>query len=228
MLEALIKAGALDSFGAPRRGLMMVLEQALQAADQQAKDPGAARRRMFDAFSDIGVKPSEIETWLGHSADQINKTEGDQLKSILGAIKEGELTWHEVMSDREGKPNPAKPTNGGKPADPPTPSDAAQPTTTEPTTPAQPTKPAAPAPARASTGKGTAALKVAVAKVEAQPPAASDKPDVRPSLNVPPGTPPPEQGNEYRACAKCGLVVEVPLTDPPGGMCYACSAAARE
>jgi DNA polymerase III subunit alpha len=47
VLEALIKAGALDTFGARRRGLMTILEQALQAAEQQAKAAALGQSDLF-------------------------------------------------------------------------------------------------------------------------------------------------------------------------------------
>ena len=47
VLEALIKAGALDFFGARRRGLMTILEQAMQAAEQQARAAALGQSDLF-------------------------------------------------------------------------------------------------------------------------------------------------------------------------------------
>ncbi len=47
VLEAIIKAGALDIFGVRRRGLMMILEQAMQAAEQQAKAEALGQTDLF-------------------------------------------------------------------------------------------------------------------------------------------------------------------------------------
>ncbi len=52
VLEALIKAGALDTFGARRRGLMTILEQALQAAEQQAKAAALGQSDLFGGASE--------------------------------------------------------------------------------------------------------------------------------------------------------------------------------
>ncbi len=46
-LEALIKAGALDCFGATRRGLMEALEPAIQAAEQQARAVASGQTDLF-------------------------------------------------------------------------------------------------------------------------------------------------------------------------------------
>ncbi|HSR79128.1 MAG TPA: hypothetical protein VLN57_21320 [Xanthobacteraceae bacterium] len=208
------------------------------AATRDAKDPAAARRRMFDAFAERGIRPSDLEAWLGHPAEQMTKAEGEQLKAIHSAITEGELSWAEAMTDRTDKPaakpappaTPTPPTNGQAPSGPPpgvpqTPPPAAAPQQ-------EPAKPT-------SSGKGAGALKGALRSVKAAAPTpdlrqaepawmAPEPEQAKPYLDIPPGLDSPAEGNEYRGCAKCGAVVEVPTTDPPGGMCYACSAAARE
>ena len=46
-LEAMIKAGAFDSFGASRRGLSQQLPEALQSAEQEAKARAAGQNDMF-------------------------------------------------------------------------------------------------------------------------------------------------------------------------------------
>jgi DNA polymerase-3 subunit alpha len=58
VLEALIKAGALDDLGAHRRGLMTVLEQAMQAAEQQA---WAEAQGQTDLFGGGGARDSHAE-----------------------------------------------------------------------------------------------------------------------------------------------------------------------
>ncbi|MGH8595420.1 MAG: DNA polymerase III subunit alpha, partial [Gammaproteobacteria bacterium] len=57
VLEALIKAGALDSLGARRRGLMTVLEQAIHTAEQRAE---AAARGQADLFGGGGAAESPM------------------------------------------------------------------------------------------------------------------------------------------------------------------------
>lgn len=208
------------------------------AADRDAKDPSAARRRMFDAFANLGIKPSEIEAWLGHPPDQMTKAEGEQLKAIHSAISEGELTWAEAMADRTEKV-PAKPA-ATPAAQPSPPTSQSAPTGPPPGVPAPPqAPPPAAAPAKpTSSGKGSAALKGALkSNGGAKPPAApaadpreaepgwmSGQPEpAKPFLDIPPDLGPPADGNEYRACAGCGAVIEAPKSDPPGGFCYACS-----
>lgn len=178
------------------------------AADTAAKDPKATTRRMLDGFGEKGVRPSEVEQWLGHSVEAATRDELLELSRILSGLREGELNWSELVAERiAGRaaakaPAPAQPA--GKPATP------------------------------SKSGKGTDALKAAVSQVraKAQPPAAptaeAEPAWMRPKVDLPPGTPPPAHGNEYRGCATCGDVIEVPLTDTDGSRCDACAAAERD
>ena len=63
VLEALIKAGALDCLGAPRRGLMTVLEQALLAAEQAARAAALGQEDLFGGNTAATPDPLEAETW---------------------------------------------------------------------------------------------------------------------------------------------------------------------
>jgi DNA polymerase-3 subunit alpha len=59
VLEALIKAGAFDSTGATRKGMLAVLEQALALGAKTQADKAAGQ---FDLFGDMGGGDSEDET----------------------------------------------------------------------------------------------------------------------------------------------------------------------
>jgi DNA polymerase-3 subunit alpha len=54
-LERLIKAGALDCFGAHRAQLMHILPRALQAASERQNDRRLGQRNLFDAFVSEGA-----------------------------------------------------------------------------------------------------------------------------------------------------------------------------
>jgi hypothetical protein len=70
----------------------------LQNAD--AADPDAAKRRLFDSFSAIGVSPERVKEWLGHDGASLQPAERTALGGIYNAIKDGETTWQEVMDAR--------------------------------------------------------------------------------------------------------------------------------
>jgi DNA polymerase-3 subunit alpha len=58
VLEALIRAGALDGFGAPRRALMMILGDALMYADQDLRNRAAGQDDLF-GLTDEGAVGSD-------------------------------------------------------------------------------------------------------------------------------------------------------------------------
>jgi hypothetical protein len=218
------------------------------AADKTAKDPNAARRGMLDAFASVGVRPSALEQWLGHELDTMSPAERDQLIQIGKAIKEGDLVWADVIEERLSAralrkpattPVPSPPATSAPPTGQPTPTGPPPGvpalTSVPPTTAAAAAQPAKPA---TTSGKGSAALKGALRGNAKPPPAAeaepgwmSGQPDpdpVKPHLEIPPDLGPPAEGNEYRACGGCGAVIEAPKSDPSGGLCYSCTAAARD
>jgi len=68
--------------------------------DEAAKDPDAERKRIADAFAEIGVKASDLVSYLGHSLDNCSPTELVDLRGTYGAIRDGEATWKSVMENR--------------------------------------------------------------------------------------------------------------------------------
>lgn len=68
--------------------------------DNAAQDPGAERKRIVDAFSDIGVNAVDLVAYLGHPIDQCSPAQLVDLRGIYGAIKDGEATWKTVMENK--------------------------------------------------------------------------------------------------------------------------------
>lgn len=74
--------------------------------DQAAKDPDAERRKIVDAFAEIGVKATDLTEYLGHDLGKCSPAQIVNLRGIYGAIRDGEATWQTVMqnkADIEGK-----------------------------------------------------------------------------------------------------------------------------
>ena len=69
------------------------------------EDPDGERKKIIDAFSSIGVKPSSIVMFLGHDIDQCSPSELMTLRGLYGALSDGEITWNEVMSSKETEEN---------------------------------------------------------------------------------------------------------------------------
>lgn len=78
--------------------------------DAAARDPGAERKKIADAFDEIGVKAADLADYLGHSLDTCSPTELVNLRGIYGAIRDGEASWKSVMENKaENKPTDIKP-----------------------------------------------------------------------------------------------------------------------
>ena len=75
-----------------------IIKETLKKAD--AQDPDAAKRRLFDAFGDIGVSAEAIKRYLGHDAATLTPKELDELRTLYAGVRDGETTWKEIMDNR--------------------------------------------------------------------------------------------------------------------------------
>jgi hypothetical protein len=107
--DLLNKRGALISKAVRTLGLRIIpgdlqdeAEEIIKAVrlNDAANDPDAARKRIVDAFGEIGVKAVDLTAYLGHSIDQCSPAELVDLRGIYGAIKDGEATWKTVMENK--------------------------------------------------------------------------------------------------------------------------------
>ncbi len=66
-LEAMVKSGAMDSFGESRRGMMQQVPEALKGADQEAKAAAAGQNDMFGLAEPAAEiednKPAQLAEW---------------------------------------------------------------------------------------------------------------------------------------------------------------------
>jgi hypothetical protein len=82
---------------------------------KDSADPDAARKRLFDAFSGLGIAAGQLKEYLGHEASVLSQREIEELRGLYAAMKDGETTWHEIMDARAPKAEPEqKPTPGSK------------------------------------------------------------------------------------------------------------------
>lgn len=71
-------------------------------ADRDTKDPQGALKALMDAFqSECRVMPDQIEKFLGHTLAVISPAEIMGLRGIYTAVKEGEVSWHDVLKNAE-------------------------------------------------------------------------------------------------------------------------------
>lgn len=71
--------------------------------DEAARDPDAERKRIADAFAEIGVKAADLTDYLGHALDTCSPAELVDLRGIYGAIRDEESSWRSVMDNKAEK-----------------------------------------------------------------------------------------------------------------------------
>lgn len=79
--------------------------------DRAAQDPDAERRKVFDAFASLNVKPTWLADWLGHQLDQATPAEIVDLQQLYRAIRDGNTTPDEALRARRG--DKTEPRAGG-------------------------------------------------------------------------------------------------------------------
>jgi len=108
------KEAALISKALRNEGLRVIpsdiTDEALEMARQtlaarDAKDPKAAKKKVLDTLSSIGIKPKDVEKYLKHSIDTISPAELENLRGMYTAIKEGSASWAEYIKPADKDDN---------------------------------------------------------------------------------------------------------------------------
>lgn len=118
------KEAAMISKALRNEGLRVIpsdiVDEALETAkatlrNRDSQDPKAAKKRVVDAFALLGIKPNDLQAYLGHSLDSLSPAELETLRGVHAAIKEGDATWADYVSppkkeasDESGKSATAK------------------------------------------------------------------------------------------------------------------------
>lgn len=104
------KESALISKGIRNEGLRLIptdiIDEGIETARETLKkrdeqDPDAAKKTVLDAFSELGIRPKEVEAYLGHPLDTIAPVELQTLRGMYRAIKDGEATWKEYREEKD-------------------------------------------------------------------------------------------------------------------------------
>lgn len=77
-------------------------------ATEDAQNPDAAKNRIIDAFSQLGVSVESLKDYLGHELSSIDPNELQTLRALYSAIKDGETTWKSVMDDKAERESKSK------------------------------------------------------------------------------------------------------------------------
>jgi hypothetical protein len=99
---AQIPRGLVDEIGLKVKSVL---------ADEHAKDPFAARKKIFERFASQGVTPDMLKAYLDRNLDPVTQQDIDELTGIFNALKEGEYTWAELVA---AKSAPAEGESSGE------------------------------------------------------------------------------------------------------------------
>jgi len=69
---------------------------------EDAKDPQEAIKQLADAFAGLGIKPSDLKTYLGVELVVCSTVQRQHLREVYAAIRDGEATWREVFAEVQG------------------------------------------------------------------------------------------------------------------------------
>lgn len=78
---------------------MATIRQTLENADKQ--DPQLAVKKVADGFARINIEPLALESYLGHPLAQTTPAELFTLRTLFAALRDGEISWQDVMQDVE-------------------------------------------------------------------------------------------------------------------------------
>lgn len=70
-------------------------------ANEDASDPQQGRKKIFDAFGGLGISVGQLKDYLGHEAEALDAKETSDLRGLYAALREGELTWRQVLEAKE-------------------------------------------------------------------------------------------------------------------------------
>jgi hypothetical protein len=70
------------------------------ARAKDAADPDAAKRKIFDAFAQVGVTADQLTEFLGHS-NALSPDQLDILRGYYSGIREGMTTWRDIMAAKK-------------------------------------------------------------------------------------------------------------------------------
>lgn len=121
--DLLVKESALVSKMFRTEALRFVPADTLEECEKQifatisakdAEDPDGARKEIAAAFATLSVMPSDLKTYLGHELAQCSPAQLMALRGVFGAIKDGAVTWAEIIADKTA----AKETKEGEAAKP--------------------------------------------------------------------------------------------------------------
>jgi hypothetical protein len=66
-------------------------------ADEHAKDPDAAKKKVIDRFNNIGINPAQLKEYMERPLDALTVKDIAELTALHTGLKDGDFTWADVM-----------------------------------------------------------------------------------------------------------------------------------
>lgn len=104
------KEAAMVSKEIRNASLRMIPQDIIDEAIQIAKgtieagvssDLKSAKKKILDSFAAIGVKPNDLEQYLGHKVDTLSPAEIVDLRAVYKTIDDGQATWKNYVEKEE-------------------------------------------------------------------------------------------------------------------------------
>lgn len=80
--------------------------------DKVNDDPDGARKAIADGFAELNVSVESLVGYLGHPLSGCSPAELVKLRGVYGAIRDGELTWQEVLANADDNRKAAPASKG--------------------------------------------------------------------------------------------------------------------
>jgi hypothetical protein len=87
-------------------------------ADETAKDPDAAKKKILDKFAGLGISATMLKDYLGRPVETLTAKDLGELAPLYAGLQQGEFNWADVMRSRnepaEGEPKAEAGKGGAK------------------------------------------------------------------------------------------------------------------
>jgi hypothetical protein len=77
-------------------------------AAEDKRDPEVAVKKLLDRFDEFGLKPSDLQTYIGKPVKQWNETDRQVLRELGAAIRDGQVTFDEALKAKYATPEPGE------------------------------------------------------------------------------------------------------------------------
>ena len=74
-------------------------------ADENARDPDAAKKKVLDRFASIGISPDMLKAYLDRPVESLTPKDIAELTILFNGLKDGEFTWGDVMRMKTAAPD---------------------------------------------------------------------------------------------------------------------------